>query len=85
MALSIDVTLASGLTAPDSYVRVTGVHLVTKTQASASLSFFASPTSSLAYQTAEQSFAYALDGPNPIKQAYQFLKTLPEFSDAIDC
>jgi hypothetical protein len=26
-----------------------------------------------------------LEGPNPIKQAYQFLKTLPEFSDATDC
>jgi hypothetical protein len=32
-------------------------------------------------------FAFTLDleGPNPIKQAYQFLKTLPEFSDAVDC
>ena len=85
MALSIDVTLASGLTAPNSYVRVTGVHVVTKTQASASLSFFASPTSPIAYQNAEQSFAYVLDGPNPIAQAYQFLKTLPKFFDSVDC
>ena len=23
--------------------------------------------------------------PNHIKQAYQFLKTLPEFADAVDC
>jgi hypothetical protein len=30
-------------------------------------------------------FVPDLEGPNPIKQAYQFLKTLPEFSDAIDC
>jgi hypothetical protein len=29
--------------------------------------------------------AYALDGDNPIKQAYTHLKTLPEFSGAIDC
>jgi hypothetical protein len=28
---------------------------------------------------------YSLDGPNPIKQAYLHLKTLPEFADAIDC
>ena len=28
---------------------------------------------------------YVLDGPNPIKQAYLHLKTLPEFADAIDC
>lgn len=28
---------------------------------------------------------YDLNGENPIKQAYLHLKTLPEFSDAIDC
>jgi hypothetical protein len=26
-----------------------------------------------------------LDGPNHIKQAYLYLKTLPEFANAIDC
>jgi hypothetical protein len=31
------------------------------------------------------SFVPELDGDNFIKQAYQFLKTLPEFSDAVDC
>ena len=30
-------------------------------------------------------FTPDLEGPNFIKQAYQFLKTLPEFSDATDC
>jgi len=30
-------------------------------------------------------FPIDLDGPNPIKQAYLHLKTLPEFADAIDC
>ena len=30
-------------------------------------------------------FSLDLDGPNPIKQAYFHLKTLPEFSDATDC
>ena len=30
-------------------------------------------------------FTPAMDGPNFIKQAYQFLKTLPEFSNAVDC
>ena len=30
-------------------------------------------------------FQLDLDGPNPIKQAYLHLKTLPEFSDAVDC
>lgn len=30
-------------------------------------------------------FPLDLDGPNPIKQAYLYLKTLPEFADATDC
>lgn len=30
-------------------------------------------------------FTPTLDGKNFIAQAYQFLKTLPEFSDATDC
>ena len=30
-------------------------------------------------------FTPSLEGDNFIKQAYQFLKTLPEFSDAVDC
>ena len=36
---------------------------------------------------AERSYSFSanLDGPNFIKQAYLYLKTLPEFSDATDC
>lgn len=30
-------------------------------------------------------FPLDLDGPNPIKQAYEHLKSLPEFADAVDC
>ena len=30
-------------------------------------------------------FAPDLDGPNFIKQAYEHLKTLPEFDGAVDC
>lgn len=36
-------------------------------------------------QKQEYVFAIDLDGPNPIKQAYEYLKTLPEFADATDC
>lgn len=31
------------------------------------------------------SFAPSLDGDNFIAQAYAYLKTLPEFADAVDC
>jgi hypothetical protein len=30
-------------------------------------------------------FNVNFDGPNPIKQAYLHLKSLPEFADAVDC
>jgi len=30
-------------------------------------------------------FCFDLEGPNPIKQAYLYLKSLPEISDAVDC
>ena len=33
----------------------------------------------------EYEFSVDLEGPHPIKQAYLYLKTLPEFADAIDC
>jgi hypothetical protein len=36
-------------------------------------------------QTKSFDFSPDLDGPNPIKQAYLHLKTLPEFSNAVDC
>jgi hypothetical protein len=29
--------------------------------------------------------SYDINGINPIKQAYEYLKTLPEFKDAVDC
>lgn len=36
-------------------------------------------------QKQEYLFAMDLEGSNPIKQAYEYLKTLHEFSDAVDC
>lgn len=37
------------------------------------------------YQLQYINASYDINGENPIKQAYLHLKTLPEFSDAIDC
>jgi hypothetical protein len=36
-------------------------------------------------KTDQFAFDIVVDGDNFIKQAYQFLKTLPEFADAVDC
>ena len=31
------------------------------------------------------SVPYVLDGENPIKQAYEYIKTLPDYENASDC
>jgi hypothetical protein len=41
--------------------------------------------SGVSLDTLSYSVSLDLEGPNPIKQAYLHLKTLPEFADAIDC
>ena len=50
----------------------------------------ATATVSYAYQNSKLSnrsfiFPLNLEGHNPIKQAYEYLKTLPEFANATDC
>jgi hypothetical protein len=39
----------------------------------------------VAYKQEDHYFVPTLDGKNFIAQAYDYLKTLPEFAEAIDC
>jgi hypothetical protein len=43
------------------------------------------PAEAVVLETLFYEFAPDLNGPNLFKQAYLHLKTLPEFSDAVDC
>ena len=65
----------------DVYVKVESV-FSNKKEAIAAVSFTHNNN-----RLTERFFQFFLDleGPNPIKQAYHFLKTLPEFSNATDC
>jgi hypothetical protein len=65
------------------YIRVGSVSS-SKTEATAVVSFLESEGGKLLY---EQIYGFAIDlaGDNPIKQAYEHLKTLPEFEGAEDC
>ena len=84
MALQKTVTTAQGFIATDACHRVEGLTLVQRDKMTfqvrsykeAGFSFF----SDVSYAT-----AFDLEGPNPIKQAYLHLKSLPEFADAVDC
>jgi mannose/fructose-specific phosphotransferase system component IIA len=83
MAISKTFTTEHGVTVEGAYIRVETVSLV-KSFAQARVSIYAD-TAKPFIQSDQVSFLVDLKGPNPIKQAYQFLKSLPEFSDAIDC
>jgi hypothetical protein len=65
----------------DVYVKVESV-FSSKKETTATVSFTHNNS-----KVVERSFGFSIDlnGPNPIKQAYEYLKTLPEFSDATDC
>jgi hypothetical protein len=85
MALQKTVTTPQGFTATNAYHRIEAVRLSGKTQMqfnvyshinAATIPFFAEGLFDCAYD---------LDGANPIAQAYEHLKTLPEFAGAVDC
>jgi hypothetical protein len=65
------------------YIKVTSV-AGTKEAFSASVSFTDNQSGNLVLHK-QYEFPLDLNGPNPIKQAYEYLKTLPEFTDATDC
>jgi hypothetical protein len=71
-----------GITITDAYHRVWAVTL-TKTEISFGLGIHASADADMLDSTSH-TCAYSLAGSNPIQQAYEHLKTLPEFSGATD-
>jgi hypothetical protein len=82
MALSKTVETPQGFTAKNAYHRVEGVSL-TKTQLAFHVrSYVHTDKPAFADKTYES--AYELTGENPIRQAYVYLKTLPEWANAVD-
>ena len=65
------------------YIKVNSIN-TTKLFGTALVQFFPNDKSSVIEELPYQ-FAYDITGENPIKQAYEYLKTLPEFANATDC
>ena len=84
MALSKTLETVHGFQAINAYHRVEAVTLIGKNQISFHVRSYAATDKPF---FAEQIFTapYELDGTNPIKQAYDHLKTLPKFTGATDC
>ena len=81
MALSKTIDY-KGVTIADAYHRVWAVTL-SKTEISFGLGVHASADADMIDSTSH-TCAYDIAGDNPIKQAYEHLKTLPEFAGAAD-
>jgi hypothetical protein len=84
MAFTKTTASGFGFDVQDAYHRVENVQLLGKDKLFFHARSYAS-TGNPSFATAGFECYYDLDGPNPIKQAYLHLKTLPEFADAIDC
>lgn len=84
MALSKTIETVHGFQASNAYHRVEAVSLIGKEQIRFHVrSYMAVDKPFFAEQTMIS--AYNLNLDNPIKQAYNHLKTLPEFAGAVDC
>lgn len=74
-----------GIVVPASYIVVVAPTIHPgNTEISFSVQF-ASKEGAPTFDTANYACAYSLEGANPVDQAYLYLKSLPEFADAIDC
>jgi hypothetical protein len=82
MALKKTFEIA-GITVPDGYLRVSNVK-GSKNNMEYVVAFQASAEHD-ALRHQEFMFIPDMNGPNFIKQAYQHLKTLEGFKDAVDC
>jgi hypothetical protein len=93
MALQKTVTTIHDFSAINAYHRVESLSLIGKDQIKFHLRSYVEKNKPLSDEQVNKPFfaeqvmlaAYAIEGQNPIKQAYEYLKTLPEFAGAVDC
>lgn len=69
----------------DAYHRVELLGLNTKEQITFRVRSYVADKTDRYFSDQVVTCNYNLNGENPIKQAYLYLKTLPEFADAEDC
>lgn len=84
MALKKDIDSQFGITISDAYIRVENISFDT----SKAMVFFVRTYAKQNFPSLfdqQMVLPYDMEGANPYVQAYEHLKTLPEFSDAVDC
>lgn len=84
MALQHNTTTDSGLNVQNAYSRVESILLLNKSKVKFTLSSYANKEEVIPFSNKTYMCDYDIESYNPIKQAYLYLKTLSEFSNATD-
>lgn len=84
MALQKTVETPQGFDAVDAYHRVEDVSLQSKTVMRFFLKSYRNAEATPQFDEAHFDIAYDMNAENPYVQAYEHLKTLPNFEDATD-
>lgn len=85
MALIKSVTTSYGVNVVDAYHRIEMIHMYDKKYVSYHVRSYKDASGLPFFEERVLQFAYDLNGSNPFAQAYDHLKTQPEFDGAVDC
>ena len=83
MAISKNLELSNGIKVDGAYIRVEYPSVTKDSMNFHIRKYVASNKSAFSEEFVEA--PYTLDGANPFVQAYEYIKTLPEYADAVDC
>jgi hypothetical protein len=74
-----------GINIPKAYYRINVIRQLNKQNGVALVTGYVDANEAEGFFQKDYLFSYDLAGDNPIRQAYKYLKTLPDFADAQDC
>lgn len=69
----------------NAYYRISNIKNLNKSNGIATIVGYTDKNQDEGFWSNEYAFIYDLNGENPIKQAYEFIKQQPEFVGAQDC
>lgn len=85
MALKMNIVSPQGFDVQDAYLRVETTQLPKKDAMQFVLRMYKTASEPVAFDAKQYVCDYNINGGNPFNQAYNHLKTLPEYAAAIDC
>jgi hypothetical protein len=85
MALKKSFEVTQGLMAQDAYIRVQNVNIAYGGQSNATVHVYVNDQAKEPVKVLCYGFQHSLSTGNAVAQAYNHIKTLPEFAGAIDC